>query len=173
MLLLTFCCIRQNFEAWKVRSHFSAAPVWGDLLRKGLRMPEASKVELRRSTLEGEICVHALFKKGRNWEPKTLVFIQILWDWRQDPSLDLSTKKYGQEFRGTLKPGDDVADKTWKEVDRGMTKGSSPPRGLGAWVPVDPAVQLAWASVGTMLDSIPDQLIGSSQTPTTGFWNFS
>jgi len=52
MLLLAFGFIYQNFEAQKVRSPFSPAPVWRDWLKRGLRKPEASKVELRKSVLE-------------------------------------------------------------------------------------------------------------------------
>lgn len=80
-------------------------------------MPEVPKVKLRRSMLEGEICVHALFKKGRNRGQKALLLSHRSLE-TEDLFLDLSTKMYGQEFRGTLKPGNDLAgrpERKWAE----------------------------------------------------------
>lgn len=47
---------------------------------------------------------------------------------------------YGQEFRGTLKPGNDLAGRP-EEVGRGMAADSGSPRAPGAWTPMDPAAQ--------------------------------
>lgn len=46
-----------------MRSHFSPAPVWGDLLERGVRMAKASNMELRKSVLEGEIHIHTVLKE--------------------------------------------------------------------------------------------------------------
>lgn len=64
-----------------MRSHLSAALVWGNLVKKGLRIQLASKLELRKSMLEEKnLCPRPSSEKKKLGAQNTSSYSQILWD---------------------------------------------------------------------------------------------
>lgn len=80
--------------------------------------------------------------------------------------------KYGQELKGILKPGSDVANNTWKEVDWGMTK---VPPFLESWelgCHVAPGCPNGMeASAVAMIGSIHDQLTAHPKPLGSGMFS--
>lgn len=68
MLLLTLCFVSQNFEAqiFVLFLGLFATPVSGNFTKRGLKMPNASTVKLRKSIAEDVICINDL-RSSKLW----------------------------------------------------------------------------------------------------------